>query len=818
MTQTATSLRDRYLDLLIGALTHTVYADVDLLEFPAELAEKFKGELSAEDVRRMFDRHGNRAEGRDWPVYGQTMIGLHRMRNLRTCAETVVTDDIPGDLIETGVWRGGASILMRGVLEAYADERRHVWLADSFRGLPAPDVERYPADEGGWAHEADALAVPVDQVRENFRRYDLLDDRVHFVEGWFRDTLPTLRDRTWSLIRLDGDMYESTMDGLVNLYDGLSPGGFLIVDDFALPSCREAVEDFRRDRGVDEPIEQVDWTGVFWRRSADEPALEAGPAPDQRDRAPLPRPVTGPRPALSVVVVAYDMKREAARTLHSLSRAYQQEIDDLDYEVIVVENGSSPDQRLDADFVRGFGPEFRLLDLGDRATPSPAHALNRGIEQARGDTIAIMIDGAHVLTPGVLHFAMTGMRAYAPAIVTTHQWYLGPGQQGEAMDKGYDKDYEDRLFERIRWPVDGYRLFEIGNFIGDRDWFDGLWESNCLFAPRALLEQVGGLDESFSMPGGGYANLDLFERLGATPGLTVVGMLGEASFHQLHGGTTTNQPDIAERHARLMAYREHYEQMRNRPFRGPGKPRHFVGRVTGAALRSRPRWANSNAFAEAQEVDDAGFPKQATIVPEQLQAQFIEAFWRSLVWRETTWLGARVERAPTDLVAYQELIAGVRPDWIVEIAGEAGAQTGFLASICDLVGHGRVVTVRPGETGDVPDHARVSVVTGEPAAKETVQQVKALVGDGNALVTLAQGPLKDVTTAFRAYAPLVGVGSYVVVEGTIVNGHPVLPGFGPGPSEAIQMILKNRQDFARDHAPERFALTFNPGGFLKRVE
>ena len=126
-----------------------------------------------------------------------------------------------------------------------------------------------------------------------------------------------------------------------------------------------------------------------------------------------------------------------------------------------------------------------------------------------------MIDGAHVLTPSVLRYGMAGLATYEPAIVVTQQWYVGPGQQPDAMLSGYDQAYEDELFREIEWPLDGYRLFDIGHFIGDRDWFDGLWESNCIFVPRKLLEQYGAFDESFSMPGGGYANLELYERLGA---------------------------------------------------------------------------------------------------------------------------------------------------------------------------------------------------------------------------------------------------------------------------------------------------------------
>jgi O-methyltransferase len=267
----ASDLRDRYLALLIGALTHTLYREVDSLEFPPELKELVRDDLRAElsetdDPGTLLDPERLRAEGRDWPRHGQTMIGLERMRSLRDCVETIISEDIPGDLIEAGVWRGGAGILMRGVLEANGDDRRGVWLADSFEGLPSPNVERYPADHESWAHAAADLAVSAGEVRENFRRYGLLDKWVRFVEGWFRDTLPNLRDQRWSLIRLDGDMYESTMEALANLYPGLSPGGFLIVDDFALAPCRQAVHEFRREHSINEPIEEVDWTAVFWRK------------------------------------------------------------------------------------------------------------------------------------------------------------------------------------------------------------------------------------------------------------------------------------------------------------------------------------------------------------------------------------------------------------------------------------------------------------------------------------------------------------------------------------------------------------------------
>jgi O-methyltransferase len=174
---------------------------------------------------------------------------------------------VPGDLIETGVWRGGSTILMRAVLEAYGVRDRRVWVADSFAGLPPPSPEKYPADLGDTFHTYPELAVSLEKVQANFAKYGLLDGQVRFLEGWFKDTLPGAPIERLAVARLDGDMYESTMDALVALYPRLSIGGYLVVDDFgAVPACRKAVEDYRAEHGIDEPIEAVDWTGVFWRR------------------------------------------------------------------------------------------------------------------------------------------------------------------------------------------------------------------------------------------------------------------------------------------------------------------------------------------------------------------------------------------------------------------------------------------------------------------------------------------------------------------------------------------------------------------------
>jgi len=213
------------------------------------------------------------AEGRTWPAQGLTMIGAKRLDSLQACIETVLAEEVSGDLIETGVWRGGACIFMRGVLKAYGVTDRTVWAADSFEGLPRPARARYPADAGDRHHAVRFLAVPLDQVQANFARYGLLDAQVRFLAGWFRDTLPAAPFTTLALARLDGDMYESTMDALVSLYPRLSPGAFVIVDDFALAGCRNAVLDFRAQRGIEDRIHEVDSTGIYWRNG-----LGSGPS------------------------------------------------------------------------------------------------------------------------------------------------------------------------------------------------------------------------------------------------------------------------------------------------------------------------------------------------------------------------------------------------------------------------------------------------------------------------------------------------------------------------------------------------------------
>jgi len=247
---TAPDSRDLYLSLMERCLSGVVYHD------PA----RFGG------VQRPYQAQA-RELGRDWPERAHTMIGMKRLHNLRLLTEKALHDGIPGDLIETGVWRGGACILMRAVLKAYGVEDRRVFVADSFAGLPAPDTERYRADTGANWHEFAELAVPLEAVRDNFAAYGLLDEQAVFLKGWFKDTLPDADIERLAILRLDGDMYGSTMDAITVLYPKVSSGGYVIVDDYGVvPACRQAIQDYCAEQGIRPEIMDIDGSGVYWRK------------------------------------------------------------------------------------------------------------------------------------------------------------------------------------------------------------------------------------------------------------------------------------------------------------------------------------------------------------------------------------------------------------------------------------------------------------------------------------------------------------------------------------------------------------------------
>ncbi|PCJ15712.1 MAG: hypothetical protein COB04_12685 [Gammaproteobacteria bacterium] len=282
---------------------------------------------------------------------------------------------------------------------------------------------------------------------------------------------------------------------------------------------------------------------------------------------------------LSVILIVHNMARELPRTLESLSRHYQLDADDLDYEVLVVDNGSK--QRINESLLKEFGAQFHYHYL-DNPPGSPAFAINFGVKAAKGQIIAVMIDGAHILTPGVFKFAMSAFAAFKNPLVMTRYFFMGPGDQNDTLRQGYDQSVEDELFTKISWPQDGYRLFEVGVPFQGRmpkiTWYNKMVESNCLFMYRALFEYIGGADERFDYPGGGFLNMDLYKQAVESPGVDPVQLIGEGSFHQIHGGVTTNV-SAEDRDQKVHRYGQQYEDLRGKALAVSEKDVFYLGHL-----------------------------------------------------------------------------------------------------------------------------------------------------------------------------------------------------------------------------------------------
>jgi len=276
----------RYLDLMKKAILHLVWNDPGIpfsvvynmkhggfrdyiAEPEMQTLKSFEEYLKQFNLYLMFNCNSENTTknvGKMLPHFSDSMLSLKRFDNIQYCAEYVLQNNVPGDFIETGVWRGGACIFMRAILEAYGIKDRNVFVADSFKGLPPPDTTKYPDDAGDYLHEMDFLAIDRADVEARFAAYGLLDGQVKFIEGWFEDTMPSAPVESLAILRLDGDMYGSTMVVLEHLYPKLSPGGFCIIDDYCLPNCRQAVHDYFRKVNISPTLVNVDSICVYWQK------------------------------------------------------------------------------------------------------------------------------------------------------------------------------------------------------------------------------------------------------------------------------------------------------------------------------------------------------------------------------------------------------------------------------------------------------------------------------------------------------------------------------------------------------------------------
>jgi hypothetical protein len=287
------------------------------------------------------------------------------------------------------------------------------------------------------------------------------------------------------------------------------------------------------------------------------------------------------RPLLSIVVIAYDMPRQALNTLRSLAPGYQSGVDPDDYEVILVENRSP--RTVDAAAVAALPGNFRYF-LRDEPGVSPAAALNFGVAEARGAMLGLMIDGARLVTPGVVEHTLMARRITEDAMVVVPGYHLGPGEQQFHLSNGYSEQREQELLAGIDWPRNGYRLFEISCWSGanPHGFFHPFMESNCLFIPAGVFRDIGGADERFDLPGGGALNLFLYRKAALHPRTRAFMLAGEGSFHQLHGGVTTSE--VEGRDALLKTVYDQLCTLLGEPFRSPEIEPVILGRMRGPVL------------------------------------------------------------------------------------------------------------------------------------------------------------------------------------------------------------------------------------------
>jgi hypothetical protein len=284
-----------------------------------------------------------------------------------------------------------------------------------------------------------------------------------------------------------------------------------------------------------------------------------------------------------MVVIVYKMPEQAQNTLLSLTPKFQQNVSEADYEVVVVENTS--DRVLGEAKVLSYGKNFRYHLREDKSV-SPADAINFGVKQAQADMVGIMVDGARMLTPGVLQYVLAARRMSAKAVVSVPGYHLGDGLQQNTVNSGYDEDVEKALLKQINWPHEGYRLFEISCLSGScsNGFFNPNAESNCLCLSKKMYHAVGGCDTRFDMPGGGYINLDLYKRVCEHKHTELFILPGEGTFHQFHKGVTTG--DRPEKRKDLMEQmRQQYQQIRGEKYTSPVTEAIYLGKLSPQALR-----------------------------------------------------------------------------------------------------------------------------------------------------------------------------------------------------------------------------------------
>lgn len=517
----------------------------------------------------------------------------------------------------------------------------------------------------------------------------------------------------------------------------------------------------------------------------------------------------------SFVVNFYNMRREAERTLTALTSSYQRDAEGISWEVLCIDNGS--DLPLEEDWIKSFGPQFRLI-RPSRKLPSPCFAMNEAARLARGRYIALMIDGAHVVTPGAIREAADAFAERPDAIVGLRQWFFG-GDQRWLSAASYTREMEDILFGKIDWPNAGYRLFEVSTPMmpSANSWFDSASESNCLFVPSTLFEELGGYDEAFDIPGGGLSNLDLFSKAAAAAS-DVVMLVGEASFHQFHGGTTTNV-DNDKKDSLVRSYLNDFKRMRGEKLKHvESESMRFRGRMPtqqGALMRQRPVFSGSIGvtdrirFADHYHYFDSGAEKY--VIGFAVENGMFDV---------CNWLGQPTGVGAGDLLSVQEILHSRRPTRVIAVNQPPGMLS-YIESVLSLLGNAAARLVCVGVSSqDIRgghDNSRriISGRTCDPATLDAVR--RALEAETEVFVVFQPDPGDDLPVeSIRAYMDYVSLGSFMLITRTAF-GQPWIGYSRNWSRRAIQQLTSPDSEFRVDHSWERQIITACPWGYLRRV-
>lgn len=512
---------------------------------------------------------------------------------------------------------------------------------------------------------------------------------------------------------------------------------------------------------------------------------------------------------LTILVCAYNMARELPRTLFTLSPGYQKGVEGIEYEVIILDNGSDPP--VDESLVQSILPNVRVI-RPENPKVSPASAINQAMGSAKGRLLGLWIDGARLASPGILANAMEAWRADPTKAIGTLAFHLGPDMQARSVFDGYTAEIEDALLDSVPWRSDGYRLFDISVLAGSSEggWFGSIGETNGLFMDRALWAELGGLDERFEAPGGGFVNLDLWQRAVAISGGHPWMILGEGSFHQMHGGVATN--GTPEDRAAMMA---EYEAIFGRPFVPPSYRAHFVGSLDPArhdagANRRLDRLRREHAVRGRHFRVD--LPTRAL---GKIQAGTLR----------TRYKGLRLAKSPFDLALYMQVIEKLRPKTIVEIGTSEGGSAAWLIDQCRTFGLDDTKLITIDIAPPSVEISRVSIFSGDSCAPERTFPTDLIAASPHPWLVIENSAhsYESVRAVLDYFDQLLAPGDMFVLEDRVLadlEGE-VYRRLDDGPNRALAEFLRRTGDrYAIDTALCDFYghnLTYAPNAWICRV-